>query len=110
MDEIKKVRFIDFFKQIWWWNILLDFILLIVAIYALDRMFSGRRDDMQNLHIIETGFCLGVLQFVFLLILFIRHVVKKHVVIAVFLCLHLIGLFFLTYGFVCLLWWSVFPV
>jgi len=109
MDEIKKIRFIDFFKKIWWWNVLLDFILLLISIYGFIQIWNGNKTDLNNLYMIGVSFLIGSLQFIFLVVLLIMHFVKKRFIIASALLLHLIGLFFLLYLFSALFMIAIFP-
>jgi len=94
MDSTKKFRFIDFFKKIWWWNLLLDFALLLMCLYVMVLFWHGH-DQEQASRIGGPALLLGILQFIFLSVLSLIYLFKKRFLLLLILLLHIVALFFL---------------
>jgi hypothetical protein len=92
-----RAKFLPFFRKIWWWNILIDVVLMIGNIYLLHLLSDG--EDYRDIRLLIILWIASMLHLLYLLCVFIIHAFKKPRFIAGLLFLHMVAIVVLMYVF-----------
>jgi len=86
-----------FFIKIWWWNILIDLILVVLFILFVRQFLynSNSENNIKSILINRVSLLIGILHLFILLIMIIRQAIKKQWLISVLVIIHAVGLTYL---------------
>ena len=88
MDKIKNISLISFFKKTWWWNILIDVLIIFIAFYLFVSFLNGNK-EIRNVYSLMALLAAGGMHLLYLSIIFLLHAFKKRTLISILLLLHI---------------------
>lgn len=90
-------KFRSFFRKTWWWNILIDVVLMLGNIYLLYLLQDG--ENFREVRMLILFWIAGMLHLLYLLCIFIIHAFRRPRFIAGLLFVHMLVISILMYVF-----------